>query len=107
MYLVAKYMQKTAFLIPIFAFIPAIRQHEMAKQVSETYYNGLRIQLCGKQVRDNRIRWTKHIVDILYHIRTAYAVHCFEFGHSYLMNAMWTGAMVIHLNYCPHKKMIG
>lgn len=49
-------MQKTTFLIPMFAFIPAIRQHEMAKQVSETYYNGLRIQLCGKQVRDNRIR---------------------------------------------------
>ena len=54
----------------------------MAKQVSETYYNGLRIQFGGKQVRDNRIRWTKHIVDILYHLRTAYAVHCFEFGHS-------------------------
>ena len=45
-------MQKTAFLIPnLLSF-----QHEMAKQVSETYHNGLRIQFGGKQVRDNRIR---------------------------------------------------
>ena len=35
--LCCKIYAKTAFLIPIFAFIPAIRQHEMAKQVSETY----------------------------------------------------------------------
>ena len=46
------YMQKTTFLIPnLLSF-----QHEMAKQVSETYHNGLRIQFGGKQVRDNRIR---------------------------------------------------
>ena len=56
MYFVAKYMQKTTFLIPnLLSF-----QHEMAKQVSETYYNGLRIQFGGKQVRYNRIRGTKH-----------------------------------------------
>ena len=35
MYFVAKYMQKTAFLIPIFAFIPALNSQTSQRDLIE------------------------------------------------------------------------